>query len=65
LFVGCVFIGVRDFGCFAEAADAAAMPDADEECGDAGGKDVAMGWWVSLWFLDCFGRGRADGDGGL
>lgn len=65
MFVGCVFIGVRDFGCFAEAADTAAMPDADEECGDAGGKDVAVGWWVSLWFLDCLGRGRADGDGGL
>lgn len=42
MFVGCVFVGVRNLGCFAEAANAAAVPGTDEECGNAGGEDVAV-----------------------
>ena len=42
LFVGCVFVGVRNLGCFAEAANAAAVPGTDEERGNAGGEDVAV-----------------------
>jgi hypothetical protein len=41
LLVGRVFEGVRDLGGFAEGADAAAVPGADEDCGDGGEEDVA------------------------
>lgn len=42
LLVGGVFVGVGDFGEFAEAADARAEPGADEEGGDGGGEGVAV-----------------------
>jgi hypothetical protein len=41
LLVRGVFEGVRDFRCFAEAADAGAVPGADEEGGDAGEENEA------------------------
>lgn len=44
LFVGGVFEGVGDFGGFAVAAYACAVPDADEEGGDAGEEDVARNY---------------------
>jgi hypothetical protein len=47
LFVGGVFVGVGDLGCFAEGAYAAAVPGAHEEGGDCGEENVA-GVWVSM-----------------
>ena len=59
LFVRGVFVGVGDLGCFAEAADAAAVPGADEEGGDAGGEDETVCVWISLWVG--FGEGSWKG----
>lgn len=42
LFVGGIFVGVGHFGGFAEGSCAAAVPEADEEGGYCGGKDVAV-----------------------
>ena len=41
MLVGRVFEGVRDLGGFAEAADTAAVPGADDDGGDGGEEDVA------------------------
>jgi len=45
LFVGGVFVRVRDLGGFSEAAYARTVPGADEEGGDGGSDDVAR-WRV-------------------
>lgn len=42
LFVGRIFVGVGDFGGFAEGADAHALVEACEEGGDGGEEDVAV-----------------------
>jgi hypothetical protein len=42
LFVRGIFVGVGNFGGLASAANVGAVPDADEECGDAGEEDVAI-----------------------
>ena len=50
LFIGGVFVGVGDFGGFAEAAYADAEPGGDEDGGYGGGEDVAGGGLVGVWF---------------
>jgi hypothetical protein len=49
LLVGGVFEGVGDLGCFAEAANARAMPRADEEGGYCREEDVAGDRSVGAW----------------
>jgi hypothetical protein len=48
LLVGGVFEGVGHLGCFAEGADAAAVPGAHEEGADYCAEDVAEGVLVRM-----------------
>lgn len=63
--MGCVFEGVRDFGGFAEEANAPAVPGADKEGGDGGEEDVAgvemlVGSWSGRRDLQEVGDGNCE-----